>query len=234
MEARNCEISAAVCLAAIRIEKPGLRVWYLRLRIAKGWRGYGWAWLLSAQATLGASGLGFGFRSLCCGLRDGGFGGRISVYPEFRSWECSPRRGAGSARRWRAVFGGSPKTSYHSLFCARMRVRTGTRGMGRAAQSGTRAACAPHSHFGVRVYCNAASEAGHVPQGRLKIAQHLSAGWEHAGTTSPGGTTESLPQRLFRPSGTRFGRRIQPSTQVLGYSLTALRADASPPRFARN
>ena len=58
-----------------------------------------------------------------------------------------------------------------------------------------------------------------VSQGRLKIAQHLSAGWAHAGTASPGGTTESFNQRLFRPSGTHFGHRVQPSTQVLAILL---------------
>ena len=73
------------------------------------------------------------------------------------------------------------------------------------------------------------SGAGRVPQGRPKIAQHLSAGWEHVGTASPGGTTESPPQRLFRPSGTQFCRRDQPSTQVLGYSLAALRLRSSLP-----
>ena len=70
--------------------------------------------------------------------------------PELRSRACRPRSGAGSARRWRAVFGGSPKTSCHSLFGAAKKVRTGTRGIGRAAQSSTRAACAPHFYFGVR------------------------------------------------------------------------------------
>ena len=45
-----------------------------------------------------------------------------NIYPELRSWERSPRRGAGSARRWRAVFGGSPKSSCHSLFCAGRKV----------------------------------------------------------------------------------------------------------------
>ena len=69
----------------------------------------------------------------------------------------------------------------------------------------------------ISVYCNAVLESGRVPQGRAKIAQHFSAGLEHAGTASPGGTTESLHQRLFRPSGTHSGRRVQPSTQVLGY-----------------
>ncbi len=76
---------------------------------------------------------------------------RMSTEPELRSRECAPRSGAGSARRWRAVFGGSPKASCHSLFCAEKKVRTGTRWFGRAAQTSTRAACAPHSHFGIRV-----------------------------------------------------------------------------------
>ena len=40
-----------------------------------------------------------------------------------------------------------------------------------------------------------------VSQGRLKIAQHLSAGWAHAGTASPGGTKEALPRVSFVPPG---------------------------------
>ena len=67
---------------------------------------------------------------------------------------------------------------------------------------------------------NAAPESGRVPQGQLKIAQHFSAGLAHAGTASPGGTTEYFKQRFFRPSGTHCGHRAQPSTEVLGYFLT--------------
>ena len=37
-------------------------------------------------------------------------------------------------------------------FCAGRKVRTGTRWFGRAAQTSTRVACAPHSHFGVRAH----------------------------------------------------------------------------------
>ncbi len=48
-----------------------------------------------------------------------------------------------SARRGRAVFGGSPKTSCHSLFGAEKKVSTGTRWLGRAAQTRTRPRALP-------------------------------------------------------------------------------------------
>ena len=69
--------------------------------------------------------------------------GTGGVEPELRSRACRPRSGVGSARRWRAVFGGSPKTSCHSLFRVAKKVRTRIRRIGRAA-------CAPHFYFRIR------------------------------------------------------------------------------------
>ena len=66
-------------------------------------------------------------RSVRTTVRSVHFHREVRVKPELRSRACRPRSGAGSARRWRAVFGGSPKTSYHKLFRAAKKVRTGTR-----------------------------------------------------------------------------------------------------------
>ena len=105
-------------------------------------------------------------------------------------------RAAGSARRWRAVFGGSPKTSYHSLFRAAKKVRTGTRGIGRAAQSCTRAACAPHFYFGVRVYSDGLSRRdGGAPTAWIRFSRR-------------GVRTRCTTREFSRPSLRRTPRRL--------------------------
>ena len=53
-------------------------------------------------------------------------------------------RRVGSARRWRAVFGGPPKTSFRKLLYWEKRAQSVLRRLGRAAQACTRSACAPH------------------------------------------------------------------------------------------
>ena len=63
-----------------------------------------------------------------------------------------------------------------------------------------------------------------VPEGRLRIAQHLSAGYAAIPSASPAGTTESHRQAGSAvPVGTWFFPRRRPSTEVPGYSQASLR-----------
>ena len=63
-----------------------------------------------------------------------------------------------------------------------------------------------------------------VPEGRRRIAQHLSAGYAAIPSASPAGTTESHRQAgAAVPVGTWFFPHRRPSTEVLGYSQASLR-----------
>ena len=140
--------------------------------------------------------------------------GRISVYPEFRSrrggnhgWNGQPARPGGLPARRAAA--GTAATNC----VARPRHTTAKLG-GLVARRHRLVAGATRSSFGVRAENSPALEC-----------------WVGARWNDQSRRDDRTPnQRLFRPSGTHFCRRVQPSTQVLGYFLSALRADSSPRR----
>ena len=64
---------------------------------------------------------------------------------EFRSWNAWAMKSVGSARRWRAISGGPPEISFNPLLPPELAGESVEHWFGRAAQTGTRAACAPNS-----------------------------------------------------------------------------------------
>ena len=77
-----------------------------------------------------------------CGVISAGCEGTASVAAGIRDGDQRCILWLGSAYRWRVVFGGPLKTFSTNIFQQR-RGQTEERGLGRAAQTGTRAACAP-------------------------------------------------------------------------------------------
>ena len=62
-----------------------------------------------------------------------------------------------------------------------------------------------------------------VPEGRPRIAQHLSAGYAALPSASPAGTAESLVRWAGRPCRDLVLPHRQPSTEVPGYFRSSLR-----------
>ena len=146
----------------------------------------------------------------------------------------------GSVRGPRVVFGGTPKTSFCKLFRAGKSWAGGWPAFGRDARTHTRAACAPHSVFGVRDKINLSAALGvavcelsfatgepdytlfvdgkALGTGKGKTAGHSLVGVEEQSTKYVTGVPHGLPHRhaplpfCYEPVGEeiRFTNRFNP------------------------
>ena len=150
--------------------------------------------------------------------------------PKRRSQSRAKPGGEGSARRWRVVFGGSPKTSSNSFPDVVSGTLPGGRRLGRAAPTSPQPACAPYSHFGVRVKYTCCS----MHRDLLEVGRKLAGQGESTGRLIPKSEVEPCGTPGTGSSGRFDVHHADEARTVKPVRTLKRRQRRAPPKSARH